>query len=67
MRNKKIVVFDDPISSFDRENLKISVIEKKQAFLKLVALLDRYKNESVIIYCFSRKEIIFSRKRTAEG
>ncbi len=44
------------VSSFDRENLKISVIEKKQAFLKLVSLLDRYKNESVIIYCFSRKE-----------
>lgn len=44
------------ISSFDRENLKISVVEKKQAFLKLVSLLDKYKNESVIIYCFSRKE-----------
>ncbi len=44
------------VSSFDRENLKISVIEKKQAFPKLVNLLDNYKNESVIIYCFSRKD-----------
>ncbi|MFA5247983.1 MAG: DNA helicase RecQ [Patescibacteria group bacterium] len=44
------------ISSFNRENLKISVIEKKEAFPKLVKLLDQYKNESVIIYCFSRKE-----------
>ncbi|NTW22887.1 DNA helicase RecQ [Candidatus Falkowbacteria bacterium] len=44
------------ISSFDRENLKISVVEKKQAFHKLVALLGAYKKESVIIYCFSRKE-----------
>jgi ATP-dependent DNA helicase RecQ len=44
------------ISSFDRENLKISVIEKKQAFPKLVNLLAKYKNESVIIYCYSRKE-----------
>jgi ATP-dependent DNA helicase RecQ len=43
-------------SSFNRENLKVSVIEKKQAFHKLVSLLDGYKNESVIIYCFSRKE-----------
>ncbi|KKQ59402.1 MAG: hypothetical protein US81_C0040G0005 [Parcubacteria group bacterium GW2011_GWE2_38_18] len=43
-------------SSFNRENLNISVIEKKQAFAKLVNLLDKYKNESVIIYCFSRKE-----------
>lgn len=44
------------MSGFDRPNLKISVIEKKQAFHKLVALLDKYRNESVIIYCFSRKE-----------
>ncbi|MCK4539720.1 DNA helicase RecQ [Candidatus Parcubacteria bacterium] len=44
------------ISGFDRENLKISIIEKKQAFPKLINLLEKYKNESVIIYCFSRKE-----------
>jgi len=44
------------ISSFDRENLKISVVEKKQAFHKLVGLLGGYKKESVIIYCYSRKE-----------
>lgn len=43
-------------SSFDRENLKISVVEKKKAFPKLVNLVERYKKESVIIYCFSRKE-----------
>jgi len=43
-------------SSFNRENLSISVVEKKQAFAKLVNLLDKHKNESVIIYCFSRKE-----------
>jgi len=44
------------ISSFNRENLNLSVIEKKQAFPKLVNLLGKYKNDSVIIYCFSRKE-----------
>ena len=44
------------ISSFDRENLKISIIEKKQAFPKLVKILDKYKHESVIIYCHSRNE-----------
>ena len=44
------------ISSFNRENLRISVIEKKQAFPKLVKLLQKYKNESVIIYCFSRND-----------
>jgi len=50
---KKAAVF---ISSFNRENLNLSVIEKKQPFAKLVGLLEKYKNESVIIYCFSRKE-----------
>lgn len=44
------------ISSFDRENLRISIIEKKQAFPKLVNILDRYRHESVIIYCHSRNE-----------
>jgi ATP-dependent DNA helicase RecQ len=44
------------VSSFNRENLHVSVIEKKKAFNKLVHLLQKYKKESVIIYCFSRKE-----------
>ncbi len=43
-------------SGFDRANLNLSVVEKKKAFPKLLALLDRYQDESVIIYCFSRKE-----------
>ncbi len=44
------------ISGFNRENLKIKVIKKKNAFAKLLDILDKYKNESSIIYCFSRKE-----------
>jgi len=44
------------ISSFNRENLRIGVVEKKQAFPKLLALLEKYRREAVIIYCFSRKE-----------
>lgn len=44
------------ISSFNRENLHIKVIEKKQAFPKLLNLLSRHKDEPVIIYCFSRNE-----------
>lgn len=44
------------ISSFNRPNLHISIMEKKQAFPKLLKLLARYKNESVIIYCFSRND-----------
>jgi len=44
------------ISSFNRENLYISVVKKKNAFPKLLDLLQKYKKESVIIYCFSRKD-----------
>ena len=44
------------MGSFDRENLHLSVVEKKGAFPKLVSLLDKYKHDSVIIYCFSRKD-----------
>lgn len=44
------------VSSFDRKNLNLRVVEKKNAFAKLLALLDKYQGESVIIYCFSRKE-----------
>ncbi|MFA6897436.1 MAG: DNA helicase RecQ [Patescibacteria group bacterium] len=44
------------ISSFDRENLHLRVVEKKNAFLKLLDILDKYRNDSSIIYCFSRKE-----------
>ncbi|MFH1233773.1 MAG: DNA helicase RecQ [Patescibacteria group bacterium] len=44
------------ISSFDRPNLNLRVVKKKNALEKLLALLKNYKNESVIIYCFSRKD-----------
>ncbi len=44
------------IASFNRENLNIKVVAKKKAFHKLVNILDKYRKESVIIYCFSRKE-----------
>lgn len=42
-------------SSFNRPNLTYRVIPKQQAFNRLVELLQHYKEESVIIYCFSRK------------
>jgi len=44
------------ISGFDRPNLKIRVEDKKGHFEKLVSILSQYKNESAIIYCFSRKD-----------
>jgi len=44
------------ISSFNRANLHMRVIEKREAFVKLLRLLEAYRNEPVIIYCFSRRE-----------
>jgi len=44
------------VSSFNRENLHIKVIEKKQALPKLLNILEKYRDEPVIIYCFSRNE-----------
>lgn len=44
------------IASFNRENLNIKIVAKRKAFHKLVNILDKYRKESVIIYCFSRKE-----------
>ncbi len=44
------------VSSFNRPNLAYSVKPKQRAFESLLQLINRYKNESAIIYCFSRKE-----------
>jgi ATP-dependent DNA helicase RecQ len=53
LRLKNAGVF---VSSFNRANLHVRVIEKREAFSKLVGLLEGYRNEPVIIYCFSRRE-----------
>ena len=44
------------ISSFNRPNLVYTVRPKQHAFDELLDLLDRYENQSAIVYCFSRKE-----------
>ena len=46
------------VSSFDRKNLSFFVFRKKgsSTFSKLLQLLEKHKNESAIIYCFSRKD-----------
>lgn len=44
------------ISSFDRENLTMIIRRKKRTFDKLLRLVQKHKNESTIIYCFSRKD-----------
>ncbi|MBU1132323.1 DNA helicase RecQ [Patescibacteria group bacterium] len=44
------------ISGFNRPNLFLRVEKKSGAFEKLLQLLKRYKDDSSIVYCFSRKE-----------
>lgn len=44
------------ISSFNRKNLNLMVMEKKKTFNKILGLIEKHKNESIIIYCFSRKD-----------
>ena len=44
------------ISSFNRPNLVYTVRPKQRAFDELLDLLGRYKNQSAIVYCFSRAE-----------
>ncbi|MDP2933126.1 MAG: DNA helicase RecQ [bacterium] len=42
------------LASFDRPNLKYVVIPKQQSFGRLMELLEKYRSEPAIIYCFSR-------------
>lgn len=41
---------------FDRPNLSLHVVPKRNSFDAIVELLKKNKGESAIIYCFSRKE-----------
>ncbi len=43
------------VSSFNRENLTYSVQPKYETFHELTKLLKSRKGESIIVYCFSRK------------
>ncbi len=44
------------VSGFYRENLHITVMPKAGAIEKIIYLINKHKGESVIVYCFSRRE-----------
>ena len=44
------------VSSFNRENLNLIVMQKKNVFNKILSLIKEHINEPIIIYCFSRKD-----------
>ena len=44
------------ISSFNRPNLSYAVLPKKDAYDQMIEILREHRNESAIIYAFSRKD-----------
>jgi ATP-dependent DNA helicase RecQ len=45
------------VASFNRENLYIEVAPKRDAAIQTMRFLERFKDQSGIIYCFSRKQV----------
>ena len=45
------------VASFNRENLYIEVTPKSDPAIQTVSFLKRFKDQSGIIYCFSRKQV----------
>ena len=53
----KFFMTNEFVASFNRENLFIEVLHKREPVAQTVQLLERYKDQSGIIYCFSRKQV----------
>jgi len=53
----KFATTNEFVASFDRENLFIEVLPKRDATQQTVDMLKRYKDQSGIVYCFSRKQV----------
>jgi ATP-dependent DNA helicase RecQ len=45
------------IASFNRQNLYIEVARKQDPYQQTIDLLERYKDQSGIVYCFSREQV----------
>ena len=57
MKNLEMVNPKKFIASFNRENLYLQVIPKNDPFQQTVDFLKGHKDQSGIIYCFSRKQV----------
>jgi len=53
----KFATTNEFIASFNRENLYIEVAPKRDAYAQTIDMLERYKDQSGIIYCFSRRQV----------
>jgi len=45
------------IASFNRENLYIEVVRKRDPIAQTIRILEKHKDQSGIIYCFSRRQV----------
>jgi ATP-dependent DNA helicase RecQ len=53
----KFATTNEFVASFNRENLYIEVARKQDATRQTIQMLERYKDQSGIVYCFSRKQV----------
>src|SRR5215213_7655480 len=53
----KFATTNEFTASFNRENLYIEVLRKEDPISQTIRMLERYKDQSGIIYCFSRKQV----------
>ena len=53
----KFATTNEFIASFNRENLFIEVVPKQDPSQQVREIINRYKDQSGIIYCFSRKQV----------
>ncbi len=53
----KFTTTNEFVASFNRENLYIEVAPKRDAMKQTIQFLDRFKDQSGIIYCFSRRQV----------
>lgn len=57
IQNLKFKKSDRFVASFNRDNLFLQVVEKTFPLKQTLNFLEKHKNESGIIYCFSRKQV----------
>src|SRR5512139_3494880 len=53
----KFLTTNEFVASFNRENLYIEVVPKREPVAQTIKILERHKDQSGIIYCFSRKQV----------
>ncbi|MBN1451554.1 MAG: DNA helicase RecQ [Anaerolineales bacterium] len=53
----KFATTNEFIASFNRENLYIEVVRKRDPIGQTIQILERHKDQSGIIYCFSRRQV----------